>query len=386
MDVYKGIGTGHCDHEDLIDFLNYIFAMNGGDKGFYQLLPKLYSPKYRPEDFNYIITENGKLRAAVGSYPIDMDVCGQRLRGMGIGNVAVHPFHRRKGYMKQAMGMALDAMVQDGADFSSLGGLRQRYSYFGYEPAGVCYRFELIGDNLRHGYGSADNNTGYTARLLTAQHENELRSIAALIRADPSHAVRQDEKLYETLVTWENKAYAVHSAAGEFAGYFVVDGDSVSEIDCAAQPHIKGVLHACFEAVGKEKLDILVPLHKTQLADALLDIAERGEVVRTDCYSVLNYKRVVGACLKLKATYDRLADGCITVDIDGFARREKLCIEVKDGAASVSEHQGDCQYAWNQRQAMTALFGAMSTQRRDLPPCTASWLPLPLFVPIVDNV
>ena len=41
MQIYKGIGTDHCDHEDLIDFLNYVFGMNGFDSGFYRLLPKL---------------------------------------------------------------------------------------------------------------------------------------------------------------------------------------------------------------------------------------------------------------------------------------------------------------------------------------------------------
>ena len=35
MQIYKGIGTDHCDHEDLIDFLNYVFGMNGFDSGFF---------------------------------------------------------------------------------------------------------------------------------------------------------------------------------------------------------------------------------------------------------------------------------------------------------------------------------------------------------------
>ena len=59
MEIYKGIGTNHCDHEDLIDFLNYVFGMNGHDTGFYRLLPKLYRPHYRPEDYNFIVTEDG---------------------------------------------------------------------------------------------------------------------------------------------------------------------------------------------------------------------------------------------------------------------------------------------------------------------------------------
>ena len=143
MQIYKGIGTDHCDHEDLIDFLNYVFGMNGFDSGFYRLLPKLYRPAFRPEDHNFIVTEDGKLRAAVGSYPIALSVAGHELSAAGIGNVAAHPFHRGKGYMKDCMNMAMRDAVEQGLDFAVLGGRRQRYSYFGFEPAGLCAKFTL---------------------------------------------------------------------------------------------------------------------------------------------------------------------------------------------------------------------------------------------------
>ena len=100
MEIYRGLAAGHCGHEELIDFLNYVFGMNGADSGFYRLLPKLYKPENRPEDYNYVVLEDGKLRAAVGAYPIELEVAGHVLRGAGIGSVAVHPFHRRKGYME----------------------------------------------------------------------------------------------------------------------------------------------------------------------------------------------------------------------------------------------------------------------------------------------
>lgn len=103
MQIYKGIGTDHCDHEDLIDFLNYVFGMNGFDSGFYRLLPKLYRPAFRPEDHNFIVTEDGKLRAAVGSYPIALSVAGHELSAAGIGNVAAHPFHRGKGWLHEGL-------------------------------------------------------------------------------------------------------------------------------------------------------------------------------------------------------------------------------------------------------------------------------------------
>ena len=88
MEIYRGLAAGHCGHEELIDFLNYVFGMNGADSGFYRLLPKLYKPENRPEDYNYVVLEDGKLRAAVGAYPIELEVAGHVLPGAGEGYAA----------------------------------------------------------------------------------------------------------------------------------------------------------------------------------------------------------------------------------------------------------------------------------------------------------
>ena len=175
MEIYRGLAAGHCGHEELIDFLNYVFGMNGADSGFYRLLPKLYKPENRPEDYNYVVLEDGKLRAAVGAYPIELEVAGHVLRGAGIGNVAVHPFHRRKGYMKDAMGQAMEAILQSGADFAALGGQRQRYSYFGFEPAGLCGTFGLNSANLRHALPGAGE--GYAARKIGPEDAAALAAV-----------------------------------------------------------------------------------------------------------------------------------------------------------------------------------------------------------------
>ena len=61
MEIYKGIGEGKVDNETLVDFLNYVFGMNGDDTSFYKLLPKLYKPEYHPEKNNFIATEDGSV-------------------------------------------------------------------------------------------------------------------------------------------------------------------------------------------------------------------------------------------------------------------------------------------------------------------------------------
>jgi len=385
MEIYKGIGTNHCDHEDLIDFLNYVFGMNGNDSGFYRLLPKLYRPHYRPEDYNFIVTEDGKLRGAVGAYPIALSVMGEELSAIGIGNVAVHPFHRGKGYMKDCMKLAMDDAVEKGYDFAVLGGRRQRYSYFGFELAGVCNEYWLDKTNLRHCFGSADNTTGYTAKQLTAQDTEALAAIDALVRSRLSHPVRwQGDRLYDVLNNWESRVCAVYAADGAFAGYFLAASDALREIDCC-ENHAQGVLRAAHEFMGCDGLKIKVPEHAGEIAALLTATAESISRVHTENYSIFHYEKVVRACLQLRCALTPVCDGEITVKIDGFAGEEKLCIKVEGGKASVEAFDGECDVTFTHKQAMNALFALVSQERAALPAAVNTWLPLPLFVPEVDN-
>ena len=51
--------------DDYIDFINYVFGMNGTSEGFPKLLPKLYKPEYHPCENNYVVTVDGKLKSAI---------------------------------------------------------------------------------------------------------------------------------------------------------------------------------------------------------------------------------------------------------------------------------------------------------------------------------
>ena len=385
MEIYKGIAANHCTHEDLIDFLNYVFGMNGHDSGFYRLLPKLYRPQFRPEDYNFVVTEDGKLRGAVGAYPINMSVMGQELHAIGIGNVAVHPFHRGKGYMKDCMKMAMDDAVEKGMDFAVLGGRRQRYSYFGFELAGVCRKYWLDSTNLRHCFGSAKNTTGYKAVQITAADEKAIADIDQLVCSRLSHPVRDQDRLFDVLNNWESRVCAVYAPNGAFAGYFLAnDKDELREIDCC-EGHAQGVVRAAHEFMGCDGINIKVPECAQEITALLTAAAESVSLVHTENYSVFHYEKVVRACLQLRCALSPVCDGEITMKIAGYAGEEKLRIKVQDGKACVEAYDGECDVEFTHKQAMNALFALVSEERRTLPAGVGTWLPLPLFVPEVDN-
>ena len=111
--VYYGAGTPEM-FDEYVDFINYVFGFNGNSDDFKKLLPKLYRYELDPAGNSYVAVENGKIRAAVGAFDHDIVVCGKLLKTRGIGNVAVHPYERSRGFMRKLMNMAVDGMVADG--------------------------------------------------------------------------------------------------------------------------------------------------------------------------------------------------------------------------------------------------------------------------------
>lgn len=388
MEIYKGIAAGHTGHEELIDFLNYVFGMNGTKRNFLTLLPKLYKEQYHPEDYNFIVTEDGKLRASIGAYPIAISVMGETLNGIGIGNVAVHPFHRHKGYMKDCMKMALDNAMQKGYDFAALGGQRQRYAYFGFEPAGVAGKFVLNRHNLRHAYGTFENTTGFTVKQVLEGDTELLSAIKALVESRIAYSIRPEDRYFDVLSNWQGKVFAVLDETGVFAGYYLYGGDyitKVSEIDCVKDEDAGKVLRAAFAAIGEEEISITVPEYSKVFYDLLFAIAEECCVANIEDYCVYHFTKIANACLKLKYDTVSLPEGEVTMEIDGVNGKEKLMLSVMDGKAEVTPFDGECDFHFTHRQAMAVLFGLHAMERRGLPAAVQAWLPLPLYVPEVDN-
>ena len=98
------LGRGNSEQfDEYMDFINYVFGFNGNSSDFKKLLPKLYKYEYEPAVSSYVAVENGKLKSAIGAFDHNISVCGSVIKTRGIGNVAVHPYDRGKGYMKKLM-------------------------------------------------------------------------------------------------------------------------------------------------------------------------------------------------------------------------------------------------------------------------------------------
>ncbi len=382
--IYCGRGN-HIPYDDYMELINVSFSFFTPDSQFLGLLPKCYREQYRPQDSNYVITEDGILTAAVGAYDHELVVCGHRLPCRGVGNVAVHPDHRSKGYMKDAMNAALRDMIKDGIALSTLGGRRQRYQYFGYDKAGPIYTFEFSRENCRKIYG--DYASPYEVRVVTDPADPVIDRIIALNETQSVRPIRPRGQYLDIANTWKAKLLAVMDG-DRFVGYAIMDaGNTISEVQTVDNKEFMNLLRTVQAALG-ESIRVCLPAHNV---DYIRDLAPIAEGLSLGCamhFNVLDYRAVTEAFLALKLTYEKLPDGELTLLIHGFAGDERIRVSVKDGESSVEIIDEtipvDCELT--HLEAIAFLFSPFSPARNTASDLAKLWFPLPICMYRADEV
>lgn len=386
--IYAGRGNASM-HDEYLDFINYVFGFNGRDRDFPKLLPKLYRREDDPAGNSYVVTENGRIRAAVGAFDHTMTVCGRELRCRSIGNVAAHPYDKSRGFMRRLMDMAVEDMVRDGIAISTLGGKRQRYNYFSYEKSGTVYRFSVNSDNMRHTFGiDRTARHRFDVRALTVDDTASLDAIAALTERENYVPVRARTRLYDILRSWKMTPVAFWEG-DRFAGYAVLRDTTVTEW-LMVDENVDEITDAliCLYDYKRESLTLKLPPFATEYIRALYRIAEGYALEINESYSVLNFAAVTDAFLALKTTYTELPDGTLTLFIHGRAGDERITLSVKDGKTEVrAATEAEIPTAeLSHIDAINLLFSPFCPARDLLPAHARLWLPLPIWMYPADEV
>lgn len=375
-------GRGNQDmHEDYIDFINYVFGFNGTENDFVKELPKLYKKEYSPACNAYVAAENGKLKAAVGVFPSEIRVSGMTLKNVGVGNVAVHPYSRSKGYMKKLMHMAVEDMIKEQVDFSALGGLRQRYNYYSYEKAGVAYSFHVNKTNLRHAFG--DTEAPFEVVEVKENDTASLDVIALLLASQKYYPVRKRSELNDILRTWRATPYLIRDKE-RTVGYFLRKDSVIHEILTVRNADFTDAVRTVVSFCGSA--DFTLPEFMPDYVEVLEKLAENTEIRAGEMFSVFCYRRVIQAFLKLKTSYTKLCDGELPVLIHGRAGEEALMIRVADGEAYVETTEETPLLELSHLEAMRFFFAPVCVKRNQLPEFAANWFPVPLWIYSVDCV
>lgn len=387
MELYQGHGTA-AQREALLAMLDDVFFFEDDpetQRDFLTLLPKLYKPEYQPAEHNLIIAEDGEIKSAIGLYPIDIHVAGQTLRVGGIGNVAVTRDARGKGYMIRLMQQALEEMAADGTVYSILGGQRQRYGYFGYEPGGVTLHFNIDRRNIAHVKGH-DYQTDAKAREVTAADADALAGIALLYDLQPMRALRTPEALYDILCSWRSIPYVV-TRGDAFVGYFVKQKfGGIQELKAVDPEDLIDVCLCAMDVAQKDELYFDVPPYDTAAADYMARYCGWSEISHSEMVCILDFRRFAEAFLRLKATHAALCDGSLVLRICGDRREEQLRITVKDNEVTVAETTDAPALTLDQHTATRLLASPFCKEKEQLPAFAQQWFPVDFYSYAQDNV
>lgn len=375
--IYKGRGEG-LDRMTYIDFINYVFGFNGNENDFLKLLPKLYKEAYAPCYHSFVVTEDGDYRAAIGCFPRTFMVGDEELVSHGIGNVAVHPRHRSKGYMKDCLRAAMKSMMEAGADFSDLGGQRQRYGYFSYEKASSERGFLITATNLRHAFGDAPLKE-LVFKEITDADDAWLDAICRLHDTRKVHAVRPREAFLDMARSWEAKLTAILDGE-RLVGYYV---GRLGELTLADAADFDDVIRNYVKKFGEARFHL--PSWDTALTRRAWELCEETEEGNTEMVTIFHFAKVVRAYLKLKAGYQMLRDGSVVYHVNGVAGEENFRVTVKAQAVTVEPTGDKADITLCHRAAIAYFFGSFSPERGRLAG-DAGWFPLDMYFDAADHV
>ncbi len=382
-ELFKGRAP-ESDYNKLLDMLNDVFFPDGNEN-FLALLPKLYKKKYNPCHNNFIIKEDDSIKGAVGFYYNDFYAAGEKLTNAGIGNVAVSRDSRGKGYMIECMNLCLEQMYKD-ADISLLGGQRQRYAHFGYEPAGCIYFFGIHESNISHLRGK-DSKSNFTAVAVKESDTELLKKINALHNEFPFHAIRPDDALYDILTSWHGRPFAALDANGNFKGYFIIGGSGdIYEFIPKNADDTLDLLMCAFEVSDADSIKVKVPPCNTEIAKALSEICEYYDLGTSENICILNFENTIRVMMKVIATYQTLGDGELTMLIHGVRADENIKIRVENNTVSVCKTDEKADIELDHGTAVRFVCAPVSIERNNLPAFAARWFPLPIAVLGADTV
>lgn len=387
------IGRGRPEEtQQLLDMLDNVFFLEDDEetkRNFLELLPKLYKDKYSPAYNNVIVKEDDSIKAAIGCYPVNVIAAGKKLSFLGIGNVAVARDSRGKGYMIDLMNLSLDIMKSENFDYSLLGGQRQRYGFFGYEPIGFEYRFVIDKGNIRRILGN-EAKSAFTAREITEADTEIIKKVKALNESLPFYAERSEEDMIDVLKSWRCIPYAAFEGV-EFRGYFVIqqhNSSSVLEIKPVKTDDMLNLIMCAMEVINAEGVSLNLPAFDTELCDFMNKNCGGVSIGTPEMINIFNFGRFIEAFLAVKASRMKLCPGSLTLLIHGMKRDENITVTVDESNnVTVTETENKADIELSHSEAIHFIGGLYSRQRVEMAQGFAqSWFPVDFFTRSLDNV
>ena len=360
------------DYYEFIDLMNYVFKVD-----FEKVLPKTFNRDFDFEKITKVAEdENGKLISCVCVLPQQLSVGSNKLNTNFLGGVTVHPRHRGENHMITLMNMWLDEMKEN-YDMSVLGGLRQRYEYFGYTHGGVQWEYTVNSHNISHGLREINSDSISFKPLAEAQGAAEFA--AKFNNQKLVNVYRDVEYADKIMVCYRQHPFVVYEN-GDIIGYLMtsLNRDTVSEFVLCDCKDTKRVLKAYFEHFKTENITIILPEYETQLHRELCDFAEEYKTGPCCNFNIFNFANVIKAYLELKNQTSKLSCGRFSAVMDN----QPVTVTVDENGVKVENTADADAVVLDKSDAQKLLLTPWGKYMDvDVP---ADWFPLPLFWHRVD--
>ncbi len=377
MTEYRFASDEH--RAEIIDFINYVFSQSARPHNFKTLIPKVYADGRDTAGIHAIALEDDRVRGAVAQHEINICYAGEKLKIGYIGSVSTYPYTRGSGHMKALMNMQIERAKERGVDIMMLGGQRQRYEYFGFSPVGSVIEYGANTSNSRHALKNVDISGIEFVDIKSAEC-GQTDAAHAIYTQKIVNGARSREDFEIILNTWNAETHIILKS-GSVVGYINSDGANIFELALKDTSNAPAAVKAWLEKTGAKHISISVPTFETKLNRELAAFCEDYEQHTCEHVRIVNLKRTLAACLKLKQATEGLSDGVLTLNMDGG---ESVKVNVENGNIEVSETDEAPMVSLNRLDMQQYLFSANKfTYPENLP--RTGWLPLPIYLDRADQ-
>lgn len=373
------------DKEDIIEFINMVFSQDIAPHNFKQLLPKLYSDAVDTSSCHYLVREDGKIKAVVGVFPVELYVGERTLKIGHVGSVSVHRDSRGKGYMKNLMNLAVENARKQNFDALVLSGFKNRYQYFGFQPTETVLRYIFQQENVRHTLKNVEISDICFEKVNSHEHPY-LKGMRKLYESQAVYSDRGDDAvLYRVLQSWESEIYAIQKGEN-YIGYCCSnsEGTCFREIYLEDMGQFGRVLKAWFVYKNISQLSTSCAIFEVDKNEVFGKYCENYSIGAGYSWNILNFKKVTEAFMELKNIYEPLEAGMLTLEIEPFESLipNEVC-QLKRG-----DSQEEGKYLkMGHLDAIEEMFSSIALYRNygsSRGAAYKNWFPLPLYMADLD--
>lgn len=371
------------DMAELIDFLNMVFSQSSHPHDFKAMLPKLYGDGADTAKYHYIVKADGRIKAAVGVFPTQYHIGDTLVRVGQLGSVSVHPYARGKNYMKRLMDWAIEDSQAQGYDALVLGGLKNRYQHFGFQPTEIELNYKFIPENIRHQLSDVQTDS-IVFKPAGDVSASDIEKMCRLYRSQKVYVDRGSGTQFLTILkSWYMETRIVE-IDGKFSGYLctAADGSCIMEWLMTSQEYYMPVLKRLFEMKCPKAVSVSCAPYEREKNEIFGRYSEHCSVESGHQWRIFNFEKIMGALMKVKDSDMPLEEGMLEIHIhDGS--KERLC-KLKWGNPSEDAPELADISLLEAEEAFFSEAGIYRNYGRTNGYLYKNWFPLPLYTNELD--